>query len=280
MADQLHTSSGELTAIIPEIWSRTFYDTLLAKLPFNDSIARDYEGDIQNLGDTVNVSQVPEFSDASELAEGAKADADAVTISNIQLLINKRTYKDFIITKKGQLQSIPFVDKLEEHAAYAIMKRVQKVIIETISPSASAPDHDISFDTSTTLAVADILEAKELLDLQDVPEENRKLVTAVPQLNDLLNITSFVSRDFVPEGSPSATGELSTPVFGFDVMQTSELANTCFFFHPSFMQMAMQQGMDIRAYDQGVDGKRSERVNVDILWGIKQFDNKRVVKIS
>lgn len=280
MADQLHTSSGELTAIVPELWSRRTYDTLLAKLPFNDSISRDYEGDIRDLGDKVNVHQVPEFDEASELVEGAKANADAVTINNLSLTINKRTYKDFIITKKGMLQSIPFVDKLEEHAAYAIMKRIHKVIIDNIAPSTSAPDHDISYDSGTTLALADILEAKELLDNADVPESERVMVSAVPQMNDLFNIDGFTSRDFIPEGSPITQGAITTPVLGFQAKHTSLLSNTAYFFHPSFMQMAVQQAMDVKVYDLGVNGERGERVNLDILWGLNQFDNERVVKLS
>lgn len=280
MADQLMLSSGELSALVPEKWSATFYDILLAKLPFNDSIASDYEGELRELGDTVNVSQIPEFAEASELAEGASNDAESLTVANIQLIANRRIVKDFIVTKKSLLQSISFVDKLEEHAAYSIMKKVHSIIIATISPSASAPDHDIAFDSGTTLALADILEAKELLDDADVPEEGRVMVNAVPQQNDLFNISSFVSRDFIPAGSPMTAGAIATPVLGFMTKSTSLLTNTSYCFHPSFMQMAMQQDMDVNIYDLGSEGKRAQRVNSDILFAIKQFDNKRVVKLS
>lgn len=280
MADQLITAGTEASAIVPEIWSARFYEVLLAKLPFNGSISRDYEGDISDLGDIVNISQIPEFSSATELSEGSRNDADAVTMTKQQLTINKRLVKDFIVTKKAQLQSLPMMDKLREHAVYSIMKKMQSIIISTIVPSAATPDHAIGFDSGTTLALADILEAKELLDNADVMENDRKMISAVAQYNDLFNISGFTSRDFIPAGSPTTEGAINTPVLGFDVQMTSELTDTVYLFHPSFMTMAVQDELAINVYDLGVDGQRASRVNVDLLFGVKQLDNTRVVSIS
>lgn len=189
MADQIMTAGSEFSVIVPEVWSARTYEVLLAKLPFNDSIDRSYEGEIRDLADTVNINSIPEFSAADELQEGARADAEALTVTSQQLVINKRLVKDFIVTKKAQLQSLEVMDKLRDHAAYSIMKKMQSIIISTISPSASAPDHQIAYDSGSTLALADILEAKELLDEQDVPDEMRKGIVDVPQYNDLFNIT-------------------------------------------------------------------------------------------
>jgi len=279
MADQL-TGTSQASAIIPEVWSARFYEVRLAKLPFNDSVSSDYEGEIQALGDIVNISSINEFDEGADLPEGARADAEAASISGQQLVINKRAYKDFIVTNRAKLQSIEFVDKLRERAVYAINKKMHSDIIAAIVPSASAPDHQIAFDSGTTLALADLLEGKELLDGSDVEEEGRKLVSAVPQFNDLFNITGFTSRDFIPAGSPLTSGSIPTPVLGFEVMHTSELTNTVYLFHPSFLTVAMQDGLNVAEYDLGVDGKRAARINSDILWGLKQLDDQRVVSIS
>lgn len=280
MADQLITAGVEATAIVPEIWSGRFFEVLLAELPFNSSISRDYEGDISDLGDIVNISTIPEFSGATDLSEGARNDADAVTITKQQLVINHRLVKDFIVTKRAQLQSLPMMDKLREHAVYAIMKKMQSLIIADIVPSASAPDHDIAFDSGTTLALADILEAKELLDQQDVPKSDRKLIGGVAQFNDLFNISGFTSRDFIPAGSPITEGSINTPVLGFSPQMTTELGNVAYCFHPSFMTMAIQDNLSLNVYDLGQDGVRANRVNVDLLMGVKQLDDTRIVKLS
>ncbi len=280
MADQVMTTGVQLAAIVPEIWSQRYYDVLLAELPFASVVNKDYEGEIQNLGDTVKISTFPEFSEALELAEDAKADADAITVTQQSLIINKRIYKDFIVTNKAQLQSLPAMDKLRELAVYAINKKIQKIIIEDIAPSTSAPDHTLAYDSGTTLALADLLEAKELLDDANVPMSNRHVVLGSAQTNDIFNITGFTSSDFVLAGSPLTTGEVGQALLGFMPHMTTEVDNTAYLFHSSFYTMASQQGLSISVYDLGVEGKRAARVNVDVLAGFKQLSNLRVVTLG
>lgn len=280
MADQVMKTSSELSVLVPQIWSRRYYDVLLAELPFNSIISRDYEGDIQNLGDRVKISSFPEFADAEVVAEDQKVDADAITVTQQDLVINYRIAKDFILTNKAMLQSLPAMEKLQELVVYAINKKIQSLIISLVVPHASAPDHSIAYDSGTTLALADLLEAKELLDAQDVPMSNRHLVVGAPQLNDLFNITGFLSSDFITSGAPLQTGQLPPALLGFAPHFTSVVGNTAYLFHSSFMTIAAQQGMNIQQYDLGVEGKRAMRVNADTLLGIKQLDGLRVVTIS
>jgi len=56
MADQIMTAGSELSVIVPEVWSRRYYDVLLAELPFKSVVNMDYEGEIANLGDTVDLA--------------------------------------------------------------------------------------------------------------------------------------------------------------------------------------------------------------------------------
>lgn len=279
MADTL-TNTTTNAAIVPEIWSRRFYEVLLAQLPFVDSITKEYQGEIASLGDILNISSIPEFDQANVLGEGSKGDADAVTVTGQQLTINYRPYKDVVVTKEAQIQSLPFMDALREKMVYAINKKIQALIISLIVPSAAAPDHAIAYDSGSTLALADILEAKELLDTANVPDMDRVAVLGAAQYNDLFNISGFVSRDFIPAGSPLSSGAIAAPVAGFAIKQTTVVGNTSYWFHPSFMAIAVQEGMNIGMFDLRVEGVRGTRITADTLLGIKQLDNKRVVTIS
>lgn len=281
MADLYHRTSTELSVLVPEVCSRRYYDVLLAQLPFNSIISRDYEGDIQSVGDRVKISTFPEFAAATVLVnEEDKVDADAVTVTQQELVINKRVAKDFILTNKAMLQSLPAMEKLQEMAIYAINKKIQSEIVALIVPNAAAPDHSIAYDLGTTLALADMLEAKELLDAQDVPMSDRHMVVGSAQLNDIFNITGFTSSDFLVSGAPLQTGQLPPALLGFQPHFTTEVGNTSYFFHSSFMTIAAQQGLNIQQYDKGVEGIRAIRVNCDTLLGIKQLDGLRVVSIS
>lgn len=278
--DQIMTASSNLSAIIPEVWSQRYYDVLLAELPFAALISKDYEGEIAGLGDKVNISQFPEFDEGQEIVEDERVDAVASTVSALSLTINKQVARDFIVTKKATLQSLPHMDKLRELAVYAILKKMQAIIIAAIVPSAAAPDHSIAYDSGTTLALADLLEAKELLDTANVPAADRHMVLGAAQTNDIFNITGFTSSDFLLSGSPLQSGQIPSGLLGFLPHMTTVAGNVSYLFHKSFMTMASQQGMSVAQYDLGVDGKRAARVNVDTLFGLEQLDNKRVVTIG
>ncbi len=279
--DDMMTAGSNLSAIVPEVWSQRYYDVLLADLPFNSIIATDWEGEIQDLGDRVNIASFPEFDEGEELAEDARSDAKAVTVSSQQLVINKRVVKDFIVTKKALLQSLPAMDKLRELAVYSILRKICNTIISSIVPSASNPDHTISYDSSTTLGLADILEGKEDLDAQNVPAADRHMVLGSAQTNDIFNITGFQSSDFLTVGQGGLnTGKVPTSLLGFMPHFTTLAGNVSYLFHRSFMTMASQQGMDVKEYDLGVDGFRGTRVNLDTLYGLKQLDSVRCLTIS
>lgn len=280
MSDQFMRASTELDAIVPELWSAKFYPTLVANLPFISSVAREYEGEITKLGDTVRISNIPQFDMAEEISEDQTVDADSVTITSQSLVINKQIAKDFIITKKGMIQSIDAQNGLRDLAIHSILKKIQALIIAEIVPSASAPDHAITFASATTLALADILAAKELLDQADVPEAGRELITGSAQINDLFNITGFVSRDFIDAGSPLSSGAIKTPVCGFNPQWSSLVGNVANCFHPSFLQMAIQQAPEVEVISLGATGVRARRVNMDCLLGVKQCSNVRIVQIT
>lgn len=278
--DEIMTADANLSVIVPEVWSKKYYDVLLANLPFNAVVSKDYEGEIQNLGDTVKISSVPEFDDAEEVAEDERSNASALTVGQQSLVINRRIVKDFVVTNKALMQSIPVMDKLRDLAIYSIQKKIQAILIAATIPSAAAPDHQIAYASGTTLALGDMLAAKELLDNADVPLSDRHGVLGAAQLNDIFAITGFTSSDFITAASPLQTGNLPPALLGFMPHFTSVIGNTSYWFHSSYMTMAAQKGITVQEYDLGVDGKRATRVNVDTLMGEKQLDNQRVVTLS
>lgn len=280
MANQIFSSGTELAAIVPEIWSAKYQETNRALLPFIDLVSDEWRGEMSDLGDILNINKFPEFSQAALLSEGAAGDAESVTVTQTQLTVNNRPYKDFIVTKKSQLQSLDFMDKLRDNAIYAIQKKIQQIIVDAIVPSASAPDHQIAYDSGSTLALADILEAKELLMTANCPMEDLHMVVGAAQYNDLYNISGFNSKDFVPSGSPLSSGEFQVPLAGFMPHFTTVAGSTSYFFQKDFMAMVMQQELQIEVVSMGADGIRGTRVNVDALMGVAQLDDERVVTIS
>lgn len=278
--DEQMTVDAEFSAVVPEIWSTSWYPTLLERMPWASAIGRDYEKDIQALGDTVNITIFPQFPEARDLAEGAKNDAQAITLGNSQLLINKQTVQDFIVTARSEKQSLDVQQKLMDLAFFSIMKKMQKNIIAAVAPSVAAPDHVVPYASGTTMALADWIEVKGLLDAQNVSEMGRKAILDSPQLNNLFNISGFMSRDFVPNSTMMQTGVIQTDVLGFQVLWTTVAGGVASFFSPEFLQMAVQVNPVPKIFDLGGTGDRAKRVNMTVLYGIKQVDEKRVVQKS
>lgn len=281
MADQVMSTATEYAAAVPELWSSNFYEPLFENLPFNEVVNRDYEGEIKALGDTVNITQFPQFDLADDISEDARVDADAVTAVNLQLIINHQLCKDFIVTERAMRQALNGDMNLRNHAVFAIAKKMQQIMITDTVPSASSPDHQIAYTSGTTLALADVTAASELLDLQDVPQDGKRhMILGAAQYNDLFNILGFTSHDFVPAGSPLSSGSVLSPVVGFQVKMTSEAGNVAYLFHSTYLTAAVQQAPEVKAFDLGVDGKRAMRTNVSMLMGSKQLSNIRVVEIA
>ncbi|NOS67381.1 MAG: hypothetical protein HOO67_03380 [Candidatus Peribacteraceae bacterium] len=279
--DQVMTGAAELDALIPELWAAAFYPTLMESLPFNSSVRSDYEGVIAALGDTVKISTIPQFDVATELAEDEKNDADSVTVASTSLIINKQIVKDYIMTNKAQTQSLDAMSALRDLALHALLKKMQQVIIAEVVPNAATPDHSIAYTSATTLALADIIAIKRLLDAANVPDDgSRTMISGTSQWNDLFNITGFVSRDYVPAANAMSSGAIATPVLGFQPKYTTEVGNVSYFFHPMFLQMAVQQSPTVELFNLGGEGKRAKRVNVTALFGVKQMDGLRVATLS
>jgi len=279
--DKLMTAASALSVTIPKYWSTTWYDVLLNAIVFNSLIATDYQGEIANLGDTVNVTQFPEFDDAYEFQEGEAVPADGITASQIQLVVNKRVAKDFIITNTAAVQGLDAQAKIRNLAFYAIMKKMQKVIISLIVPTVTT--NALSYTSGTTLALADLLAAKKALDKKDVPDSNRYSIHGSDQWNDFFNITGFTSRDFNPDVNNVGvltSGSIPGKVLGFTPNMTNAAVSTSYFFHRSFMQMAVQKTPVPKVFDRGGEGVRAERVNMDVLFGVKQFDANRVATLG
>lgn len=270
----------ELSSLIPTIFSGKWNDVLRTALPWADSVDFSYEGEISGMGTNLTINQFPDFDEADTLPSATVGSADSVTTTSQNLTINQRPYKDVIVDGIARIQSPDFMVKLRDAMIYSCMKRVDSIISAVYVPSASAPDHQIPFDSSTTLQLADILEGKELLDTADVPAGGRIGILGPAQLNDLFNISEFISRDYNNGSSPITSGQFNQAFCGFNFKMSSRAGNVCKLLHPSMIAAAFQKQLNAGVYDLGVTGARGIRINIDALMGVKQIDDARGVSIS
>lgn len=279
MADQVLTASGSNSAIVPEVWSALFQNTLNDSIVFPSIVRRDYEGEIVGRGDTVRIPSIADVT-ATDLGDGARNDAVTITATTTSLVVDSIAAVDFKISTLAELQSVPHMERLRVLAEQAIMRKLQDDIIAAVSPSTSAPDHVISYDSGTTLADADILEALDLEGTANWSQStDRYLVTGALQYNDLMGIAKFYDQTLGGNVSVSA-GAATGKIYGHTPAQSTACGTTTYLFDGSFMQMAIQRGLNITLTDLAVLGERGYRLNVDLIYGIKQVHNTRVITIG
>lgn len=278
MADQVLTVGGSNSAIVPEVWSSMFQTEFNDSIVFPSIVRRDYEGEIANQGDTVHIPSIADV-EASELLDGGRNDAITITATVDDLVVDLIAAVDYKVSTLADLQSIPFVNELRARGSSAILRKIQDKMISRVAPSTSAPDHVIAYDSSTTLADADLLEAFDLEATANWARSNDKyLVTGELQYNDLTSISKFYDKTLSGVAGVEQ-GKMLAPIYGHNVSSSTACGTTTYLFEGSFMQAAIG-GLNVKVTDLAVLGERGYRLNMDVIYGIKQVHNDRVITIG
>lgn len=278
MADQVLTVGGSNSAIVPEVWSSMFQTEFNDSIVFPSIVRRDYEGEIANQGDTVHIPSIADV-EASELLDGGRNDAITITATVDDLVVDLIAAVDYKVSTLADLQSIPFVNELRARGSSAILRKIQDKMISRVAPSTSAPDHVIAYDSSTTLADADLLEAFDLEATANWARSNDKyLVTGELQYNDLTTIAKFYDKTLSGVAGVQQ-GKMLAPIYGHNVSSSTACGTTTYLFEGSFMQAAIG-GLNVKVTDLAVLGERGYRLNMDVIYGIKQVHNDRVITIG
>lgn len=277
----LVSGKTELANLIPQIWSPQMYLELRNSLVFGSIFSREYEGDLKQLGDTVKVNQIVAPTGEILTSDKDTFSPEVMTVNQFSVTVNKRAVASFEFTDLAKLQSQEFEAMAREALTYSIQKQIESDIITLLVPSASAPDHQISPASPSDLAAADVAATRTLLSQAKVPRLNRWFVADPAYYGDLLLKQNFVNSQYIPNSAPTASGEFSSPLYGFKIMEHDLLAaDTAYGFHPSALNMVMQQELELKISDQHVNHKFGYVMSANIVYGLQLFDNKRIVKIT
>jgi hypothetical protein len=190
---------------IPEIWSgkliENFYDaTVLAAISNTD-----YEGEIRQYGDTVNIRTTPEIT-IREYVKGQTLTVENPDKPKIQLVIDKGEYFACVEDDVDKVQSdINLMDTWSKDASERMKIKIDQRVLTDILPGiaatnkgGSAGEQSASFNlgtsgapltvtkdgASTTTAVIDlIVDMGTVLDEANAPESDRFIVIPAKMAN-------------------------------------------------------------------------------------------------
>jgi hypothetical protein len=178
--------------------------------------------------------------------------SQALTFTQDQLtLVHKAVLSE--VEMIAELQSAVAVEaEVIKEAAASLIKSMDDLILAQLKlASSSAPDHILDYvDTAgDVIAVADIANARKLLNAQFVPMEDRYMAVSAKKEYELLNIANFIQAERYGSNEPIANGEIGK-IFGFKVILDPSLADAeTLFWHKSAVAFAMQLNPELKAQD-------------------------------
>ena len=196
----------------------------------------DYAGDIENFGDTVNIIKEPVVS-VSSYTRGAVVNIQEIVDDQLQLTVDQANAFAFKVDDIEERHShINFESVSTSSGAYALKNAYDQNIIAAMfaGPSSSSPDHvigsdgsgvDTGFGSSETDPVDIISKHARLLNLQDVPEENRWFLGSPEFYEQLGQASSKLMSDTSGNAAPLRNGKVyEGKVMNMELYMTNNFA--------------------------------------------------------
>ena len=223
--------SGNFT---PQIFSQKVQKFFRRASVVEDITNTDYAGEIENFGDTVRIIKEPTIT-VRDYARGQTVDTQVLADDQITMTVDQGSYFAFKVDDIEERQShVNFEALATSSGAYSLKKNydynVLKFIYDNASDGtgtgtdASPIDGDAAVDTLANL----VSTAKKNLDRNDVPEENRWLVSSPEFFEQLRKAGAKLSAQSVMAdgGSSQIRNGMVTdrPLFGFNMYQSNAIA--------------------------------------------------------
>lgn len=277
---------SNVTNQIEKYWSPRFTKELRESLLLAGLVNKDYQGEIRKGGDTVRVSQI-NAPTGELLTVGTNADtfgSQAISTSYVDIVADKRAVASYKVADLVELQSQLNQQNSEMMDAlkFAVAQQMNTYVYSLVSPSASAPDHDVG--SVTDLNASQVGAVRVLAAAAKWPQDGQWYGLLSPQYyQDIMNASTFASSDYVGADQPTVSGQVALRRFGFQLFEdNSRTGDYGLFFHPSFMHLVMQQEATVKVSDLHALGQFGYTVSVDVVFGAKLGINGNVkhVKVS
>lgn len=278
------TGLGDVTYQIQKYWAQVFTKQLRESLLLGGLVDKKYQGQIQRQGDTVTVSQINAPA-GQLLTVGTNADSfspEAISTSYVQIVADKRAVASYEFQDLVELQSQISQENPEVMNAlmYAMSKQINDYLWSLVSPSTSAPDHDIA---SVSDFNASQLSACRVLSAQAKwPFVPGWYALLDPQYyGDVLNAATLTSSDYGASDTPVISGQVGLKRFGYAIYEdNSRAADHALLFHPDFLHMVTQQEVQVKISDLHAQKKFGVVMSVDMVFGAKLGINGNVKHIK
>lgn len=272
------TGVTEVAAVQQALIASIVQDTLKQNSVLLGTVT-DYSAFAEAGNKSVAIPRRTQFA-AADKAENTDLTAQEMTFATDTIALDKHKAIYAILERIAGVQAKPNVKaEIVKEMALELALQIDKDIYTQLKlASASAPDHRVAF-AGATLAKADIVNARKLLNMQNVPMANRYLAVNPLHESELLLIDDFVSVEKYGSTGPVQLGELGR-LFGFTVLMSNVVGDlNVVAYHKSACAFAQQVAPEFET-DKNL-AKVADEFLMHVLYGAKVLDSgKRQVLVG
>ena len=264
---------------IPKLWSDEIlaeYEKSLVMKPLVKSLKM-----AGKKGDTINIP-MPLRGSANQKLTETQVTLVADTSGNKQVVVDQHWEYSRLIEDITSVQALASMRKFyTQDAGYALASKVDSDLIATAIANFTNVGHATESGLIVPAVAGDaedfsdqaFRDAIQILDDNDVPMDNRKLVIPPAARNHIMGIDRYVSSDFV-NGRGVVNGKIGE-LYGVDVYVSTNLpANgagekPCLLFHTDALVIAEQLG--VRTQTQYKQEYLADLMTADTLYGFDDY---------
>lgn len=216
-----------VATFIPELWSARLLQGLEKSHVATNLVNRDYEGQIRNQGDKVNINTLSDVAIKTYTPNSDIASPDDLTTTKQQLEITEADYFNIQLDDVDRVQAAgELMDTAMRNVAYKMNDRTDGFILGKIASGVDSGN--IIGTTESPIQVTknniyeSIIEMRTKLDKANVPTSGRTIVIPPEIYALLLQDERFVKSDAVAGQNVLVNG-LVGRVAGFDVFESNNV---------------------------------------------------------
>lgn len=216
-----------VATFIPELWSARLLQGLEKSHVATNLVNRDYEGQIRNQGDKVNINTLSDVAIKTYTPNSDIASPDDLTTTKQQLEITEADYFNIQLDDVDRVQATgELMDTAMRNVAYKMNDRTDSFILGKIASGVDSGN--IIGTTESPIQVTknniyeSIIEMRTKLDKANVPTSGRTIIIPPEIYALLLQDERFVKSDAVAGQNVLVNG-LVGRVAGFDVFESNNV---------------------------------------------------------
>jgi hypothetical protein len=216
-----------ITRFRPQIWSGLLLAATEAKLVYGSPavVNRDYEGEIQNGGDTVKITSISDPTIATYTPNSTTITPEELTDAQRNLVIDQSKYFAFKVDDVDAAQAKgAVIPQATERGGYGLAKTSDTTIAGLYTGVVSDNALGTVAVTTGALAYTQLRKLACLLDEAEVPEDSRYCIARPWFWSLLLEETKFVDAAARGDGGQTLrTGWVGhVPTLGFDCYKSNQ----------------------------------------------------------